>query len=60
MLFRTSVPKHERYKPFSGFTNHRVAPLTDMKKDATVKKKAVGDADVKEGNTAAFTKREFL
>ena len=49
--FRTSVPKHERYKPFSGFTNHRVAPLTDMKKDATVKKKAVGDADVKEGNT---------
>ena len=49
--FRTSVPKHERYKPFSGFTNHRVAPLTDMKKDATVKRKNVGGANVKEGNT---------
>ncbi len=49
--FTTSIPQDDGFKPFSGFTNHRVAPLTDMKKDATVKRRNFGDANVKEGNT---------
>ena len=48
--WRDTVPD-ARYVPFSGFSNKRVAPLTDMKKDGTVEKQPVGDANVKVGDT---------
>ena len=48
--WRDTVPD-TRYAPFSGFSNKRVAPLTDMKKDGTVEKQPVGDANVKVGDT---------
>ena len=54
--FRSTVPP-VRYKPFSGFTNERVQPLTDKKKDATVSKESVGEPDVAEGNTGVFRTR---
>ena len=45
-----SVPS-EGFKPFSGFSNKRVVPLTDQKKDKVVKKQPVGEATTKVGDT---------
>ena len=48
--WRDSVPD-AKYVPFSGFSNKRVAPLQNIKKDKTVKKQPVGSATTKVGDT---------
>ena len=49
--WRDSVPETSRFEPFSGFSNKRVAPLSDLKKDGTVERQPVGDATTEVGNT---------
>ena len=48
--WRDSVPD-AKYVPFSGFSNKRVAPLQNIKKDKTVKKQPTGSATTKVGDT---------
>ena len=49
--WRDSVPETRRFEPFSGFSNKRVAPLSDLKKDDTVERQPAGDATTEVGNT---------
>ena len=44
------VPE-EGFVPFSGFSNKRVTPLTDIKKDEVVERQPVGGADQSVGDT---------
>jgi hypothetical protein len=55
--FRKDIPDI-RYEPFSGFTNEKPAPLTNIKKLDTVESEGTGDADQNIGSGEVKTQKE--
>ena len=55
--FRKDIPDI-RYAPFSGFTNEKPAPLTNIKKLDTVESEGTGDADQQIGGGEVKTQKE--
>ena len=55
--FRKAIPD-TRYEPFSGFTNEKPAPLTNIKKLDTVESEGTGDADQNIGSGEVKTQKE--
>ena len=55
--FRKDIPDI-RYEPFSGFTNEKPAPLTNIKKLDTVESEGTGDADQNIGGGEVKTQKE--
>lgn len=55
--FRKDIPDI-RYEPFSGFTNEKPAPLSNIKKLDTVESEGTGDADQNIGGGEVKTQKE--
>ena len=54
--FRNHIP-NVRFKPFSGFTNREVPPLTDQKRDEDVSKSGTGDLASRGGDGVSVEKK---